>query len=335
MYRPPLLSLPARSLLLGAITLAWAAGAGDARAQPLDDVCELLRQRAEEVAPQIGLVIVDLRSEARCAINAGESFRSGSLYKLIVLAEAYEQEARGDFSLDEPITLEPRQYVDDPPELRRSEPLEMSAQEALRRMVVLSDNAAALALRERLDPVAVDAAPARLGLDGTALGELFVTTPADIAQFFSAVYRGELVSAQASEQMLALLSAQGLNDLIPAVLPAGTEVAHKTGLIEEYLHDAGIVFAPGGDYVFVLLTRWQEAIEESYLAIHELTALAYGAFATPFEPPPPVVEAAAGAPETVDQALSVAVEEPPSPLAALPEGEGDGSVGSEGSAPGV
>ena len=178
-------------------------------------------------------------------------------------------------------------------------------------MVVLSDNAAALALRERLDPVAVDAAPGRLGLDDTALGELFVTTPADIAQFFSAVYRGELVSAQASEQMLALLSAQELNDLIPAVLPAGTEVAHKTGLIEDYLHDAGIVFAPGGDYVFVLLTRWEEAIEESYLAIHELTALAYGAFESPVEPPlpqptplqPAVVEAAAGEPGTVEPPL--------------------------------
>ena len=78
----------------GTAVVVTGTGAADARAQPLDDVCDLLRHRAEEVAPQIGLVVVDLRSEARCAINAGESFRSGSLYKLIVLAEAYEQEAR-------------------------------------------------------------------------------------------------------------------------------------------------------------------------------------------------------------------------------------------------
>jgi beta-lactamase class A len=37
-------------------------------------------------------------------------------------------------------------------------------------------------------------------------------------------------------------------------VPAGVEIAHKTGSLPGLLHDAGIVFSEGGDYVIVVLT---------------------------------------------------------------------------------
>ncbi|MCH8194993.1 MAG: serine hydrolase, partial [Chloroflexi bacterium] len=83
----------------------------------------------------------------------------------MVLLEAYEQSAGGGLSFDEPITLYPRHYEDDPPLTRPAESPVLSIGEALRRMVVFSDNASALALVERLTPEAVAAAPRRFGLD--------------------------------------------------------------------------------------------------------------------------------------------------------------------------
>ena len=53
-----------------------------------------------------------------------------------------------------------------------------------------------------------------------------------------------------------VLLRQEFNGEIPAGLPPGTNVAHKTGWITGVLHDAAIVYPPGRKpYVLVVLTR--------------------------------------------------------------------------------
>lgn len=285
-------------------------------ADDFDDVCVSLLKSSTDSQIRIGFVLLDLRDGAECSRNARESFRSASLYKLVVLVEAYRQRDNGNLSFDEPIALQPHHYQDDPPESRPSDLPVFSASEALRRMIVFSHNASASALMERLSPEATAAAPARLALSGTSLGSRFVTTPADMAQLLASLYRGELVSVDSSQEMLTLLRAQELNDLIPAALPKGTQVAHKTGLIEKYLHDAGIVYAPGGDYVFVILTRWQISIDQSYLDIHKLTSLTYTAFDTEPESKGPAVTVGSGSQPTasVDPSTSSNEHLSPTPI---------------------
>jgi beta-lactamase class A len=56
--------------------------------------------------------------------------------------------------------------------------------------------------------------------------------------------------------MKEILLRQEFNDEIPAGLPSGTLVAHKTGSITATLHDAAIVYPRGrAPYVLVVLTR--------------------------------------------------------------------------------
>jgi beta-lactamase class A len=55
--------------------------------------------------------------------------------------------------------------------------------------------------------------------------------------------------------MLDVLLAQEFNDKIPAGVPKGVRVAHKTGEITAHSHDAAIVYPPGRrPYVLVVLT---------------------------------------------------------------------------------
>jgi beta-lactamase class A len=54
--------------------------------------------------------------------------------------------------------------------------------------------------------------------------------------------------------MAAMLKRQHFNDAIPAGLPPGTVVGHKTGSITKIHNDAAIVYGPK-PYVLVVLVR--------------------------------------------------------------------------------
>src|SRR3989344_5323342 len=76
-----------------------------------------------------------------------------------------------------------------------------------------------------------------------------------MATVYEKLEKKQLVSSSASEAMLLLLKQQTLNDRIPKYLPESINVAHKTGELGGYKHDAGIVFTPKGDYIIVVLSK--------------------------------------------------------------------------------
>src|SRR6185369_15761532 len=82
------------------------------------------------------------------------------------------------------------------------------------------------------------------------------TTARDLAVLMEAIERGRAASPASCRAMRDILLRQELNDEIPAGLPPGTRVAHKTGSITAVLHDAALVYPPGrSPYVLVVLTR--------------------------------------------------------------------------------
>jgi beta-lactamase class A len=92
------------------------------------------------------------------------------------------------------------------------------------------------------------------------------------------------ISHRAATAMLEVLEAQEFNEKIPAGLPPGTPVAHKTGDITAIHHDAGIVFPPGeSPYVLVVLTSGFAQEEEANHFIADLSRSIWQAR----HPPPP------------------------------------------------
>ena len=65
----------------------------------------------------------------------------------------------------------------------------------------------------------------------------------------------QLTDEEYTVKMLELLKDQRLNNKLPLYLPLAVQVAHKTGEIDEYSHDAGIVNALNGDYIIVIMTK--------------------------------------------------------------------------------
>jgi beta-lactamase class A len=82
------------------------------------------------------------------------------------------------------------------------------------------------------------------------------TTAADLAALMTALATDRAASPASCAAMREILMRQQLNDEIPAGIPPGTPVAHKTGQITAVLHDAAIVYPPAAPpYVLVVLTR--------------------------------------------------------------------------------
>jgi beta-lactamase class A len=102
------------------------------------------------------------------------------------------------------------------------------------------------------------------------------TTARDLAIILRAIEDGKAASPAATRQMLAILSAQEFNEKIPAGLPPGTRVAHKTGEITAVSHDAAIIYPIGRKpYVLVVLTRGIQDGARSSKLIADISAIMY------------------------------------------------------------
>ncbi len=81
-----------------------------------------------------------------------------------------------------------------------------------------------------------------------------------------------------SRDMLDVLLGQEFNSGIPAGLPRGAKVAHKTGEISTIAHDAGLIYLPGRKpYALAVLTEWDPTTGGRSATIAAASYLAYGA----------------------------------------------------------
>lgn len=226
------------------------------RSQPLEEDAGLQGRIEAYLSGQTGtygVAIADLTTNRVAYVNPGRTFSAASTYKLLVMYRVHQLLAEGQLSLGEPIE------IDGSPS---------TVGEALNQMITVSSNEAAFALVDRIGGWgSVVAAAQEVGMAGTyADGELFWTTPADMLAFFDALAGGRLVSAEMSNRMIDLLAAQGINDRLPAGLPGGVAVAHKTGELPGVRNDVGIVFTPSGRYVICVLGEGDEVEATNVIA---------------------------------------------------------------------
>jgi beta-lactamase class A len=158
----------------------------------------------------------------------------------------------------------------------------------LRLMITRSSNFATNTLISLVDAKAVTATMRSLGasriqvLRGVEDGKAFdrgmnnTTTARDLAIILRAIEEGRAASREATRAMREILLAQEFNERIPAGLPPGVPVAHKTGDITAIAHDAAIVYPPGRKpYVLVVLTRGITDSKQSDKLIADLSAIVY------------------------------------------------------------
>jgi beta-lactamase class A len=201
------------------------------------------------------VIIKDLSSGRGVAINAERLFYAASLFKLQVLFEAFHQREQGLIDFGERYIASDyyAEFGLGPHLIEQCD--EVTVGRLLEAMMSVSDNVAAVMLQDRVGPRHINASMTALGLEVTGLfPDALPITGADVALLMEAIARGEAVGEQASKEMTDLLAMEKVDDRIPAALPDGVPVAHKTGNWENATHDAGIVYGERSTYVFVLLS---------------------------------------------------------------------------------
>src|SRR5207253_2452793 len=183
-------------------------------------------------------------------------FIAASLYKLAVLLRVEGLVERGAVSYQDAITVEEVDVTEDGSnELPGTV---ITVDRALEEMVTYSDNGAALALVRRYGARETNATLTDAGIGAFHVAENRdednLVTARALGEFFDLLATRRLISAGASDRMLVRLERQQINDRLPRELPADVQVAHKTGDLVGLIHDAGLIGAPDGPRIAVVLT---------------------------------------------------------------------------------
>lgn len=208
-----------------------------------------------------GIVIKNLKTGEAYYLNEHITFETGSLYKLWVMATLYDRLNRGEIKkediLEEEISNLNEKFKIASDSAEKTEgTIKMSVSDALEQMISVSDNYAALLLTAKIRLFNVSAFLKNSSFNESKVGikgELPTTTASDIALFYEKLYRGQLANQESTKEMLNFLKNQRLNNKLPWYLPRGTIMVHKTGELEQFNHDTGIVYTPSGDYIIVVL----------------------------------------------------------------------------------
>jgi len=105
------------------------------------------------------------------------------------------------------------------------------------------------------------------------------TTARDLAVLLAALQSGRAASPASTAVALGMLKAQEFNEGIPAGLPPGTPVAHKTGWLTSVSHDAAIIYPAGRPpYVLVILTRGYQPDTAASRLMADLSKMAWDRF---------------------------------------------------------
>ncbi|WP_412062186.1 serine hydrolase [Rubrivirga sp. IMCC45206] len=293
--------LPLTLLACAAVGCAGPAAVPVAPAEPLVESVEAVVARYPEATVAVAVRQGGGDAETRYARLGDRPFHAASTMKVPVMIEAFRQVADGRRAWDDPVLVENRfrsivdgsayAIEDDTDDaLYEVRGQTLSLRNLVDRAITTSSNLATNLLIGLVTADSVQATVDRLGAPGMRVlrgvedlkafeaGLNNETTADALATLLAALRDGRAVSPEADAEMLDVLDDQAFNEMIPAGLPRGTRVAHKTGWITEIHHDAAVVYPRGSaPYVLVILTEGIADRERSARLGAEIAAAVHAA----------------------------------------------------------
>jgi beta-lactamase class A len=264
------------------------------------EVEKLIRDSHAEVA----VVFRTLDGKQELMIAPDMAFHAASTMKIPVMIELFAQAHDGKLRLDDPLLVKNEFHSivdgsayqlnaadDSDADIYKSVGGTLTLRQLCEAMITRSSNLAANLLIERLGVASVQTTIARLRADGMVLlrgvedskafqaGKNNTTTARALQILLQAIAENKAGDAESCRQMMEILKRQTMNEAIPAGLPAGTIVAHKTGEITGIHHDAAIVLS-ARPFVLVILVQGIEDRDTSSALMSAITKAIYAGVET-------------------------------------------------------
>jgi beta-lactamase class A len=247
----------------------------------LDALEAAVRARIATEPGEYGIAVIDIETGRSFGVNDLLELHAASTMKVPVLLELYRRAAAGEVELDDPVPVrntfrsiaDTSHYslsADDDSEHALYGMVGGTAtfRDLARRMIVRSSNLATNLLIDTLRAERVRETAARVNGEGMRVlrgvedgpayraGMNNVTTARAYANVLASIARCDILPAAECDEVIDILLGQEFNEMIPAGLPAGVRVAHKTGWITGIQHDGGIVMPLNSPpFVLVVLSR--------------------------------------------------------------------------------
>jgi beta-lactamase class A len=239
-------------LLAGAVACAARAGYSPIGGRPIVSAdTAALRRTLDSIADAhhgvVGYSVIDLETGARISRRGDETFPTASLIKVPILVTVYDLVAKGQLSLDDPLTV---LKIDQVPGSGVIQFLHngtvLTVQDAAWLMSTISDNTATNLLLDRIIIRRVWAKMDSLGLTHTRVHSksflrsssvamdssvkygLGVTTPNEMARLFELLAKGRAVNPASDSAMLHILE-HNTTDFMLQRFAGGARAAHKDG----------------------------------------------------------------------------------------------------------
>jgi serine-type D-Ala-D-Ala carboxypeptidase (penicillin-binding protein 5/6) len=247
-------------------------------------IADAVRPLVDAFQGEVAVSVLHLESGLKWSHRGDIPMPTASLIKLPVMIEAHRQLAAGKVKLDQKIELKTEERVPGSGILTQhfSPGTTISLRDAIRLMIVYSDNTATNMVVDAIGLPATTAAMKELGYPETQLNAkvfkretsiapdrsekfgLGSTTADDMVSLLARLKRGELANADSTAMMIDDLINCDDKSRFPLKLPKAVKVAHKTGSVTRVRTDAGLLMTPECNIALCVLTdknvdtRWSD-----------------------------------------------------------------------------
>ena len=235
----------------GCASQGVAQAAGAARPSTIRADTVALRMQLDSIADAhqgiVGYSVIDIDNDIRFSRRGDEKFPTASLIKVPILVTVYDLVAKGQLSLDDPLTVLKIDKVPGSGIIQHlKDGMILPVRDAAWLMITISDNTATNLLLDRIIIRRVWAKMDSLGLTQTRVHSksflrnssvamdssvkygLGVTTPNEMARLFELLATGRAVNPSADSAMLNVLRHTN-SDMMMQRFAGGVRTAHKSG----------------------------------------------------------------------------------------------------------
>lgn len=203
-----------------------------------------------------GFYYKNLVTGETASYNEKDEFFAASIIKLPLFMSALLLESEGEISLSDRIIIKDEQKVPGCGAVKEmTGDVEIDLASLCRLMIVISDNTATNAVFRYIGRDRVRRCFNQLGFYGTMMNrELYdyeteakginnFIVPEELGKALERLYRGEVISPEASEKVIDVLKRQQVEHKLRGRITDDVAIAHKTGEEEGTTHDVGIIYA--------------------------------------------------------------------------------------------